>query len=59
MSRWDRPVDSYVEEYRARGVSPQKILLMHKQRFGEPRRKTLHSVKSALARTLQSVKMCL
>ena len=25
MRRWDRLVDSYIEEYRARGVSPQTI----------------------------------
>ena len=25
MRRWDRLVDSYMEEYRARGVSPQTI----------------------------------
>ena len=25
MRRWDRLLDSYMEEYRARGVSPQTI----------------------------------
>jgi hypothetical protein len=25
MRRWDRLVDSYMEEYRARGVGPQTI----------------------------------
>ena len=59
MRRWARLVDSYMGEYQARGVSPQTIRLIQEQRFGEPQRRTLHSVKSALTRTLQSVKMCL
>ena len=25
MRRWDRSLDSYIEEYRARGVSPQSV----------------------------------
>jgi hypothetical protein len=25
MRRWDRLVDCYIEEYRARGVSPQSV----------------------------------
>jgi hypothetical protein len=25
MRRWDRLLDSYIEEYRARGVSPQSV----------------------------------
>jgi hypothetical protein len=25
MRRWDRLLDSYIEEYRARGVSPQTV----------------------------------